>query len=333
MKAIRTGEPYPVKALLIFGNNALVGFANSKDVDQTFRQLDFITAMDIYMTPTAELADLVLPAATWLEVDQLVGVPFLASHIVLAQQKAVAMWECRPDEAVFLELARRLNLEYGAGSVEDILNGQLYKLAQNFPEFEGLDFEQLKQRGFIETAVKYKKYEAKGFATPSGKVELYSSIMEQYGYDPLPYYREPPETPYSDPETARRYPLILTTGGRVQHFFHTEHRQIPSLRSKHPDPIVEIHPETAARYGIEDADWVRIETPRGSIEQRARLTTGIDPRVVNCQHGWWYPEDRSPEHGVWKSNVNVLTNNAPPYDPSMGTYQLRALLCKIEKSV
>lgn len=331
LKAIKTGYPYPVKALLIFGNNSLVGFANARDVYDTYRQVDFISVMDIYMTPTAEMADIVLPAATWLEVDQLLGVPFLASHVVLAQQKVVEIEGCRPDEEVYLELAKRLGLDYRADSVIDILNGQLNEMADRFPEFSGIDFDTLKEQGYLKSPIKYKKYVGRGFNTPSGKVELYSSIMEKHGYDPLPYYSEPPETPVSDPQTALTYPLILTTGGRVQHYFHTEFLQLPSLRSKHPDPIVEINPRTAATHGIKDGDWVWIETRRGRIQQKAKLTDGIDPRVINCQHGWWYPEDPSPEHGVWKSNANVLTNNAPPYDPLMGTYQLRALLCKIYK--
>jgi len=74
-----------------------------------------------------------------------------------------------------------------------------------------------------------------------------------------------------------------------------------------------------------------IETRRGRIRQRARLTTGIDPRVVHVEHGWWFPEEEGPEYGVWKSNANVLTDNQPPYDPQMGTYQLRALLCRVGK--
>jgi anaerobic selenocysteine-containing dehydrogenase len=92
---------------------------------------------------------------------------------------------------------------------------------------------------------------------------------------------------------------------------------------------VEIHPQTASERGIENGDWIWIETPRGKIQQKARLTQGIDPRVVNAEYAWWFPEESGPDHGVWRANVNVLTSNAPPYDPAMGTYQLRALLCRV----
>jgi thiosulfate reductase/polysulfide reductase chain A len=322
-KAMRTGEPYPVKAFLIFGNNGLVSYANSKMVYKTLMALDFISVMDIYMTPTAEMADIVLPAATWLEIDEVVGLPFVAGNVILAQQKVVSMHECRPDEEVFIDLARKLELNAGTESLEEIYDEQLKPA--------GITFKELKARGFVTADIEYRKYEKSGFHTPSGKVELYSSIMEQEGYDPLPLYVEPPESPVSTPEVHKEYPLILITGGRSQYYFHTEYRQIPSLRKKEPDPYVDIHPVTAAEEGILNGDWVWIETLRGRIQQRARITEDIDPRVVNVSHGWWFPEEKGPEHGVWKSNANVLTNNGPPYDPAIGTYQLRALLCRIYK--
>ena len=106
-------------------------------------------------------------------------------------------------------------------------------------------------------------------------------------------------------------------------------RQIKSLRKTHPDPLVEIHPKTAEERGIKDGDWVFIENVRGKIKQKAKLTEGIHPKVVNCEHAWWFPEKGRPEYGVWESNVNLLTSNKPPYDPAMGTYQLRALLCEV----
>jgi anaerobic selenocysteine-containing dehydrogenase len=190
----------------------------------------------------------------------------------------------------------------------------------------------LKENGFVRVPIKYRKYEEKGFATPTGKIELYSTIMEKLGYSPLPVYEELPESPISAPEIAKEYPLVLTTGGRIPVFFNSEGRQISKLRRLHPDPIVEIHPETAARFDISEGDWIWIETSRGRIRQKARFVNGMDPRVVSAQHGWWFPETKSSDHGVWLSNVNVLTKTDPPYDPAMGTYQLRALLCRVSRA-
>jgi anaerobic selenocysteine-containing dehydrogenase len=323
LNAIRTEKPYPIKALLNFGNNTLATYANAKQAYDALLRLDFLSVMDLYMTPTAELADIVLPAASWLEVDEVVGLPFRSYNFALVQQKILQIGECRPDEEVLIDLARRLNLAVGIESLEDLYNAQLEKL--------GITFDDLKEKGFLSVPMRYRKFEKRGFNTPSGKVELYSSIMEKYGYDPLPYYEEPPESPLSTPELAQDYPLILTTGGRTPYYFHSEYRQIPSLRGKHPSPLVEINPRTADELDIRDGEWIWIQTVRGRIKQKARLVKGIHPKVVHIEHGWWFPEEPGPEHGIWNSNANILTNNAPPYDPAMGTYQLRALLCKLYK--
>jgi anaerobic selenocysteine-containing dehydrogenase len=267
-----------------------------------------------------------LPAALWPEIDQLAGLPTVAANVVLANQRSARIGECKSDEEIFVELARRMKLESCTESVEEVLDGQL--------KAGGLDitFAEMKQLGHYTVPFRFRKYENdKGFKTPTGKIELYSTRLEAMGYAPLPTYQEPPESPLSRPDLTETYPLVLTTGARIPFFFNSEHRQVERLRRAHRDPIVEIHPDTAQHYGIKTNDWVWIETQRGRIKQKARVTTGIDPRVVAAQHGWWFPEEAAPEYGVWRSNVNVLTNNQPPYDPAMGTYQLRALLCRIEK--
>ncbi len=172
-----------------------------------------------------------------------------------------------------------------------------------------------------------------GFATPTGKVEIYSTILEKLGYDPLPYYEEPPESPVSTPELAKEYPLILITGARFKYMFHSEYRQIKTLRKITPDPRIEMHPDTATKLGISEGDWVYIETPRGRVKQRAKLITGIDPRVASAQHHWWFPEQPAEEpslFGVFESNMNVLTNDDPAdFSPENGAYPLRPLMCKI----
>lgn len=327
LQAMREGKPYPVKAFLIFGNNTLTTMANSKLVYESLMKLDFILCADVFMTPTAELAEIVLPAALWPEIDQLAGLPTVAANVVLANQRAVRIGECKSDEEIFVELARRMKLDACTESVEDVLNSQL--------KAGGLDttFAELKQLGNIKLPFRYRKYEnERGFKTPTGKIELYSTRFEAMGYAPLPHYEEPPESPISRPDLTETYPLVLTTGGRIPFYFNSEHRQVDKLRRAHRDPIVEIHPETAQRYGIRKGDWIWIETQRGRIRQKARLTTAIDPRVVSAQHGWWFPEEKGPEYGVWTSNVNVLTSNHPPFDPAMGTYQLRALLCRVGRA-
>ena len=323
LQAMREGKPYPVKAFLVFGNNTLTTYANSKLVYDSLMKLDFMVCADLFMTPTAELADIVLPAALWPELDQVAGLPTVAANVVLANQRAVRTFECKSDEEIFVELARRLKLPCGTEPVEAVLDAQL--------KAGGLDmtFAELKRRGSVVVPFKYRKYEDGGFKTPTGKLELYSTRLKDMGYAPLPTYEEPPESPVSRPDVAADFPLVLTTGARISNFFNSEHRQVEKLRKAHRDPIAEIHPDTAEHYGIKNREWMWIETRRGRIKQRARVTTGIDPRVIAAQHGWWFPEEPAPDHGVWRANANMLTDNQPPYDPAMGTYQLRALLCRV----
>ena len=324
LQAMREGKPYPVKAFLVFGNNTLSTYANASLVYELLMKLDFMVCADLFMTPTAELADIVLPAASWPELNQLAGLPTVAANVVLAQQQAVRIGECKSDEEIFVELARRMKLPVGTETVEDVLDAQLAAAKL------GVTFAELKERGFVKVPFRYRKFEDGGFKTPTGKIELYSTRLEALGYPPLPHYEEPPESPVSAPEVARDYPLVLTTGGRIPFFFNSEHRQIANLRKARRHPLAEIHPATAARHSIANGDWMWIETRRGRIRQKAKLTTGIDPRVIHVEHGWWFPEEPAPDYGIWKSNANLLTDNQPPYDPAMGTYQLRGLLCRVE---
>jgi anaerobic selenocysteine-containing dehydrogenase len=320
--AILTGKPYPVKALLLHGTNPVITRANANEVYQALSQVEFMAVADFFLTPTAELADIVLPAATWLEIDHVADC-WKRHGYAFARRKVVQIGECWSDHKIFNELGKRMGQgEYWSDDVEGDLDYML--------EPSGLTWEQFKEKSYIRGNMEYRKYEKRGFSTPTRKVELYSTVLEDLGYDPLPHYREAPESPVSKPEMAKEYPYILTTGFRSPVFFHSEHRMIPWLREIHPDPIVEIHPQVAEKHGIKDGDWVFIEGPRGRVKQRARLSIGIDPRVVAAEHGWWFPEIKDPGHGWNTSNINILTSNAlKDADPTMGSNNLRALLCRI----
>ncbi|MEM3824716.1 MAG: molybdopterin dinucleotide binding domain-containing protein, partial [Candidatus Bathyarchaeia archaeon] len=198
----------------------------------------------------------------------------------------------------------------------------------------GITFEEFKKKGTIMASLKYKKYEEKGFKTPTGKVELYSTILEKYGYDPLPTHIEPPESPLNTPELMKDYPYILITGARHIEYFHSEGRQIPTLRKLVPDPEVEIHLQTAKELKIKDGDWVWIETPQVKGEKarfKVKLTENIHPKIVHARHGWWFPEKPPPEHGVFDSNINV-TLSGEKREPICGSVPVRGTLCKVYKA-
>lgn len=322
-RAMRTGDPYQIRALLIFGSNPLLTVANSREVYESLLKLDLLVVTDLFMTPTAALADYVLPAAFWPEVNQIMEMPLVAANAVIAQQKVVQVGECRSCEEIMIDLAKRLNLPGSEETLENLLNYQLEPL--------GVTFEQLKEKHILTAPHEYYKFEKKGFRTPSRKVELHCRSLERMGYDALPTFKEPPESPNSQPQLANQFPYVLTTGSRRKEFFHSEHRQIESLRKRRPHPVAEIHPATAGLFGIEDGDWINVSSPRGKIRMKAQVTGDIRRGVVNVDHGWWFPEKEGPDFGVWDSNANVLTSNDAPYDPAFGSYQLRGLLCSIEK--
>jgi len=314
------GEPYQLKAGLLCGTNPVVSRANAKEAYEALKKLGFLVVIDHFMTPTAELADIFLPAGTWLEQNH-VADNWKRHGYVFARQKCCDIGEAWQDHKIFQELGKRMGQEWWP-TVEDGLNYLL--------EPSGLAFEQFKEKGYLQGENVYYKYKERGFSTPTRKLELWSTILEKWGRDPLPKYVEVPESPYSTPEVAKEYPYIFNSGLRTPTYFHSAGRMIPLLREIRPDPIVEVHPETAKKHGIEDGQWIYIESPRGRIKQRAKLYDGIDPRVITSEHGWWFPEIKDPGHGWEISNANILTDNAfETCDPNMGSTNVRVCLCNI----
>ncbi len=320
--AILEEKPYPVKMLFLLSTNPILTRANSAEVYRALEAVDFMAVADFFITPTAALADIILPAATWLEMDYIAD--FWKRHgYILPRRKAIQVGECRSDHEMLNDLAQRVGLgEYWWPDFEQGLDHIL--------EPVGITWKQFKEMDYIRGEVKYQKYRTEGFSTPTRKLELHSTVLEKMGYDPLPQYHEAPGSPYSAPELYKEYPYILVSGRRIPGFFCSEGRQIPVLRDLHKDPVVEIHPETARKEGIKEGDWVFIESPRGKIRQRAKLFAGMDPRIIFAEHGWWLPECKDPQRSWQESNINMLTDNSyENCDPAMGGTAIRTFLCRI----
>ena len=319
-EAILTGKPYPLKAGLLCGTNPVSTRANAKEVYAALDKLEFLAVIDFFMTPTAELADIFLPAGTWLEQDH-VADNWKRHGFVLARQKCVEIGEAWQDHKIFQELGKKMGQEWW-DTVDDALDYLL--------EPAGLTWEKFKEVGYLQGEMVYHKYKERGFSTPTGKVELYSTVLEKWGYDPLPKYTEVFESPVSKPELLEKYPYILNAGLRTPTFFHSANRMIPWLREIRPDPIVEIHPDTADRIGVSEGDWVYIESPRGRCKEKVKLNDGINPQVIVAEHGWWFPEKEGPGHGWDESNINILTDNShESMDPAIGSTNLRTCLCNV----
>ena len=322
-KSVITGQPYRVRGMWLVGTNPLVTGTQGKTARQALRDhLEYTVVSDLFLTPTAQWADLVLPAAHWLEQDDVMY--FHKVWCILASKKLAQIGEARDDREVVLDLAHRLGLNEAfpwtdrAAYLEWLL------------EDTGLTFEEFKEKDILLGEMRYRKFETEGFRTPSGKFEFFSSLMDQLGHPPLPIYVEPPLSPSSTPETAADYPFILMTGTKKLEYFHSEMHQIESLRRRHPDPVVEIHPEAAARLGVADGDWVRLETPSGKARLKAVLFDGLAPDVVNAEHAWWYPEAEPPDYRWEDSCVNLLFGD-DHFDPQTGGEPLKCYLCRVVK--
>jgi anaerobic selenocysteine-containing dehydrogenase len=312
-KAMLTGNPYPIKALYCHGSNMLRSYVNTNMVVEAMKKLEFIVVADLFLTETAALADIVLPASSWMERSSVTRNEQTSVNHLHLQRKVVQREDCRTDLAILNELAERLGVGQGMfPTEEDYFNFILKSSGMTFDEFE--------RKGDLYFPQVFRKYESDGFRTPSGKVQLYDERLASLGFDPLPDYLEPSESPVSMPEMAEEYPLIITTGGRVPVFRHSELRNIEVLREITPVLCLSIHPDTAHSLGINDGDAVIIESPRGSMEAKAGLTDGIDPRVVQV-----------PSHWPGKNNVNLIMDNEQ-CAPMIGSVQLRCQLCRVRKN-
>jgi anaerobic selenocysteine-containing dehydrogenase len=327
IKSVLSGEPYPIKAVFVQGSNPLSSWCNLKETFKAFKQLEFLVVSDFVMTPTAALADIIFPPASYYEYDH-VNVNIEGTSAVFQKQLFPVQGECKSDHEIIMNLARKLGLErYFWNSMDEFWDYVLRPVA--------ISYEELKNTGRYATSMRqprqYKKYEKEGFKTPSGKVELYSKQLESWGIDPLPVYHEAPETPFSAPDLCQEYPFQCTTR-KPEFYRHSDCRGIPSLREAYPDPVVIINRESAEKLGISDGDWVCIESKRGVIKQKSKLSEDIDRRVVVVDHAWWFPEKGIEQLFGWAdSNCNVLTGS-DVFNRELGSFTARGFAVKIYKA-
>jgi anaerobic selenocysteine-containing dehydrogenase len=314
--------PGVIKSLIVTGGNPVVSLPDSNAFKEAMKKLDLMVVLDLFMTETAELAHYVLPGCTHLEKNGLAysynvchGMPYL-----MLRRKAIdPLYESRSEFSFWKGLAEKMGFGnlFPWGTDEEVVELEL--------KSSGLSYKELKEEKVAGAYYRQKRYgmedyETKGFSTPSKKIEIYSETFEKAGFDPLPTYREPDQSPISDPQLCRRYPLILTTGARDLHFTHTQHRNIKDLREKSPEPCAEIHPNTAKKYGVKDRDRIIVESHRGQIRVKAFVTEDMSEGVVSIPHGW--PRE---------ANVNLLTD-VHCREPIMGYPQMKSQLCAIRRA-
>lgn len=334
------GHPYRARGLVSFGSNLLMAHGDSARGREALKALDFQVHLDLFMSPTGEQADVVLPVTGAFEAEGLmVGFEISQEAQSLVQLRAPLVppvGEARSDIAVIFDLATRLGLgeHFFGGNVDA---GWEHQLAPSGVTLGHLRSDPAGVR--LPLATRHRKYAAAGddgvpagFATPTGRIELYVESFLDVGQPPVPTFTEPALSPRSRPDLAAEFPLVLTCA-KVLHFCETQHHQVASLRRHVPDPQVELHPETAAGRGIAEGDWVEIRTPKGGVRARAAFNNTLAPNVVSGQHGWFEPCEELdlpgfPPFGPGSANLNLVLSQTPS-DPISGSSPLRAQVCEV----
>ena len=338
--AILEDRPYPVRALINLGSNTVMSNGDPARGREALCALDLGVATELFMTPTAQLCDYVLPATSFLEMDHLVG-GFrhrvdARAHVQFRRRAVDPLAERRSDTWIVFELAKRMGFgdDFWGGDVEAARSYQLEPTGMTLDEIRA-------QPGGVTlpNPRRYRKYaesdgegRRKGFNNPSGRVELYSHRLAQHGFSAFPEYEEPALSPTSRPDIAAEYPLVLTNA-KVTTFIHSQHRALPSLRKAAPEPSAELHPDTAGEHGVEHKQWMIVESPKGAVKVRANLTRRIIPGVVCLQHGWWQAcrDLELPGYDPFKrfgANPNGLVD-AEHRDPISGSLPHRSFLCRV----
>jgi len=328
-RAILKSDPYPVKALLVLGASILTSLPNPDLWKECFRKLDFMVVFDRFMTGDGMYADIVLPATTNFE--NLGYQRYPGGYCQLRQKVIEPIGEARSGFLFLTQLAGKL----GYGDLFPATEEERVRFAfKDAP----VSLEDLKAHPegvrYDAGRMEYRKCEKgllrsdgkPGFNTPSGKVELVSSMLEKYGYDGLPVYVEPTEGPLGSPELYRKYPLVLNTGARLQSAFRSQHLNIPGLLKLQPKPQVLINPVDAEARGISDGNKVWVESPRGKVGVRARVTDDVMAGQVELNVGGGSPIQTE----EWRdANANFVTDFANR-DPISGFPVYKALLCDVK---
>ena len=323
-RAMAGEGPYPVKAFFIVGNNPIMSYGNMKLVMKAVMNQDLVVANEQHITPSAQLADYILPADSWLERPMLLDMMGWATPYGFSQQSMEPPGECRSSWQFWKEVANSLDRPEIVpwDTIEDCFDYMLEPLGKTWKELS-------ESTSIHLPPPRYRKYLKTGFATPSGKVELKSDALGDLGFDPLPYFREDPPV---DPE----YPLQFFTGVRDDTYFQTCQRHIDELRAMIPEPEGFIGPGTAEQYGLKDSDWMEVENQLSSVLVKVAVKEKMPDGLVRLPHGWWKPEM---EQGVdclsgalRYADAQVCRDDNDYLDQEQGIPHLKGVACRIRKT-
>lgn len=330
-RAILEEEPYPVKGLVAFGSNLLLSRPSPDEGVRALRKLDFYVHCDLFPTAMAAEADVVLPVSSAWEREGIAdGFRVNQEADALLQLRRAVVpprGESRSDTWIAFELAQRLGLK------DQFFSGDIDAGIEYMLEPSGVTLETLRANPegvALPLTMEYRKYMQHGFATPTGRVEIYSQILHDIGQSALPDYVAPAASVEKHSEWLKRFPLRLTSAKWI-HFCHSQFRNLPSLLNKMPDPLIEVHPDTARVRDIEELDWVIIRSPQSAIRARAKFNQTLETDVVCAQFGWSDQTDNVAGADGISMNFSKLISNKF-CDPISGSFPLRAYACQLERA-
>jgi anaerobic selenocysteine-containing dehydrogenase len=328
MEAILTGRPYPVRAMYVSGVNPVVTYPNTPRTVEAFKSLDFLMVATDMMTPTAELADIVLPKTTGIEEED-VKLAHSAGAVTYCYPVVPPLGEARGDLEIAIALLDRMTARNAVTK-----NLFRWRTPREFVEFllgnSGISIDELREHGFARFDYTLGDFEKRPFPTKTGKVELYSERLASLKLDPLPNYT-PPTADAAPSEITDRFPLLLLTGDREKTYHHSRFREQDWAKKVSPHPRLLVHPETAAAHALADEQWVCVETHDGpgSCRLKVKITDGTPKGVVSTGMGWWLPDAAGPDHGAYDININAAMTYDGPWDPMSGSVDTRGLRCRV----
>lgn len=329
--SVINSKPYKIRSLIVLGGSIITAWPEPHIWRKTLNNLDFLVTIDRTLTADAAYADIVLPATTMYEIESYM---VYGPMFVIRERVIEPLGQARNDFFIMAELAARLGYGHLYPQTED----ELFRYVLKGTGFTLQDIRDSGGTVSVKTVMpQYKKWQKgllrpdgrPGFDTPSGKFEIASSILEEYGYDPLPVYTEPAEGPLAAaPEVYKRYPLIFNSGARVTTDFRSQHHGIESLLRDRPHPTVTINTLDARQRGITTGDSVTITTARGAVTMRAIVTDDIIRGAIDANMGGGGPVGPK----SWQDcNINDLTS-LERYDPISGFPVYKTLLCQVAKA-
>ncbi|MBN1847834.1 MAG: molybdopterin-dependent oxidoreductase [Deltaproteobacteria bacterium] len=291
--SVLTEKPYPIRTIIAPGTQPTVSTRGSKRVVEALKKLDFYVVADVARTADMDYADIVIPLATPYETDH----PFEArGNWIMARNRVIEpLADYKSMYEFILDLGAQMG--YGAdfwnGSMMDSMNDQLTPFNMTIDELRRHPTG-IKYKSMPRTYENYREFFSKNSPglsgkpfLPHGKVEIYNTTFEEEGFNPLPEWREPPESMTGTPELVKDYPLILSDYHTSKLYTASWQRNVPHLREIMPYPTLHIHPDAALRRGINNDDWIIVESPHGWMKVKAEIYEGIRPDTVMILHGWW----------------------------------------------